>query len=223
MLTVVPGITGVVGGNPVPQYALVHTLPIFGGPTCYGFTDCGLAHTWSLVVELTFYAILPLYALAALRLTRGLGRTKLDAGRARHPRRASRPSRCWPQYVFFDRPSPWIGVTVLGSWLLFAFGMGLAVASVALSGAARQPALVRFTASRPIVPWLAAIAALRRALVSGCPLELFDAEQGRAHGASTSGLGLVAFLLVLPAVFGDERGGPAPPGACATGWSPGWG
>ena len=64
--------TGVTGGNPVPQYGLFFTLPVLGGPVCYGFTDCGLAQTWSLVVELTFYAVLPLYALAMVRLTRRL-------------------------------------------------------------------------------------------------------------------------------------------------------
>ena len=42
---------------------LFFTLPVLGGPVCYGFTDCGLSQTWSLVVEVSF-EVLPLYALA---------------------------------------------------------------------------------------------------------------------------------------------------------------
>jgi hypothetical protein len=45
-------------------------------------------------------------------------------------------------FVLFDAPSLWIGSTVVGAWLLFAFGTGLAVASVALQDERRRPALV---------------------------------------------------------------------------------
>lgn len=204
VLTVLPGVVGVAGGNPVPQYALVHTLPILGGPTCYGFTDCGLTQTWSLVIEATFYAALPLYAWLVLRLTSGLSvrawiRVELAI------LAALGTVSVLAQYVLFDPPSAWISSTVLGGWLLFAFGMGLAVASVALTGSAREPGPVRLVAARPLACWLAAIA-LYVALSLWVPIDLF--EQTRAQRATLYvGLGVVALLLVVPAVFGWEEGG----------------
>lgn len=204
LLTVLPGVVGVAGENPIPQYAVVHTLPLFGGPTCYGFTDCGLAQTWSLVIEVTFYAALPLYAWAVFRLTR-----RLD-------------SRTWMRvelailaglaivslllhFVLFDAPSLWIGSTVVGAWLLFAFGTGLAVASVALQDERRRPALVRATVTRPGAVWLAAIV-LYVALCLWAPIELGAFSRAESLILYV-GLGLVAFLLVLPAVFDSEAGG----------------
>src|SRR6476660_9542643 len=72
VLVVVPGLTGVANGDWWPQYGLLQTLPVRGGSGCIGAVhDCGLAQTWSLAVELTFYAALPLYVLLAERLARG--------------------------------------------------------------------------------------------------------------------------------------------------------
>jgi peptidoglycan/LPS O-acetylase OafA/YrhL len=156
------------------------------------------------VAEVTFYALLPLYAIAVFWLTRGLGQ------------------RSWMRVelailallaavsILFrfvspggGTPSPWITHTALGYWFLFAFGMGLAVASVGLGGPNRQPALVRLAAEKPAIPWLAAIAGYV-GLCYWLPLVPF----GRTDQlVSLVGLGLVAFLIVLPAVFGDSRTG----------------
>jgi peptidoglycan/LPS O-acetylase OafA/YrhL len=203
VLTVVPGMVGVEGGNPVPQYTLVHTLPLFGGPTCYGFTDCGLVHTWSLVIEVTFYALLPLYAWVVFRLTRHLDRRAwLRAELAILAALAL--ASLLLHFVFFD-DSPWVASTVVGAWLLFAFGTGLAVASVALDDDQRQPALVRSTVRRPGLVWLAAIA-LYIVLCMWAPIELGAFTRAQSVILYV-GLGLVAFLLVLPAVFGSGAGG----------------
>jgi peptidoglycan/LPS O-acetylase OafA/YrhL len=203
VLTVLPGVVGVAGSNPIPQYALVHTLPLFGGPTCYGFTDCGLAQTWSLVIEVSFYAALPLYAWAAYRLTRRLsGRAWMRAELVVLTGLAT--ASVLLHFAFFD-DSLWVGSTVIGAWLLFAFGTGLAVASVALGEGRRRPALVRATASRPGAVWLAAIV-LYIALCLSLPIEL--GAMSRAQNVILYvGLGVVALLLVLPAVFGSELGG----------------
>ncbi|MGH2966075.1 MAG: acyltransferase family protein [Solirubrobacterales bacterium] len=202
VLTILPGTVGVQGSNPVPQYALVQTLPVAGGPTCTVL--CDLGQTWSLVAEVTFYTLLPLYALVALWLTRGLERRtwmRVELGILAVLAAVS---------VFFafvspggGTPSPWITNTALGYWLLFAIGMGLAVASVVLGGGERQPALLRMAASNPIVPWLIAIAAYV-ALCFWLPLVPFNRTD---RLVSFVGFGLVAALVVLPAVFGDGRTG----------------
>jgi peptidoglycan/LPS O-acetylase OafA/YrhL len=207
VLTILPGFTGVTGGNPVPQYGLFFTLPVLGGPVCSGYaSDCGLSQTWSLVAELSFYAVLPLYALAMLRLTRRL------------------PLRSWMRVeiavlallgaaslmfvlvlVPASGPSPWLGRTAAGYWFWFSIGMGLAIASVALEGREKKPWLVRAVESRPLAFWLCAIGAYL-ALCLWLPLNPFalSKEQKVAHHLI---FGLVAFLLLLPAVFGDWRGG----------------
>ncbi|MGI8844575.1 MAG: acyltransferase family protein, partial [Thermoleophilaceae bacterium] len=73
VLVIVPGLSGVLGGQWLGMVALVHALPVYDTRACMDAPlGCGLAHTWSLVVELTFYAVLPLYVSGSERLTRGL-------------------------------------------------------------------------------------------------------------------------------------------------------
>ena len=199
--TLLPGFVGVTSGGAVSQYALVQTLPVLGGPSC-GF--CALGQTWSLVVELSFYISLPLYALAVARITRGLtGRhwmrveLMILAGLAI-------ASLC-VRFLLFDAPSAWISFTIVGSFVAFSLGMGLAVASVVLADGRDQPALVRLTTSYPGVPW-----ALGIALFVGLCLLLpqdFLAQtrfEQLTVAAVDAGIG---FLLLLPAVFGDHAGG----------------
>jgi peptidoglycan/LPS O-acetylase OafA/YrhL len=206
VLTILPGITGVSGGNPVPQYGLFFTLPILGGPVCYGFTDCGLAQTWSLVVELTFYAALPLYALAMGRLTGRLAlRTWIRVEIAILAVLGAASLLFMFVLVPAGGPSLWLSSTAAGSWYWFSLGMGLAIASVALAGSDRKPWLVRAVESSPLAFWLCAIVAFL-ALSLWLPLDpyaLSKAQQVIHHLI----FGLVAFLLLLPAVFGDRQGG----------------
>ncbi len=206
VLTILPGFTGVSGGNPVPQYGLFFTLPVLGGPVCYGFTDCGLAQTWSLVVELTFYAALPLYALAMGRLT---GRVALHTWIRLEIGILAVLGAASLLFMFVLVPvggrSLWLSSTAAGSWYWFSLGMGLAIASVALEGSDRKPWLVRAVESSPLAFWLCAIVAFL-ALSLWLPLDpyaLSKAQQVIHHLI----FGLVAFLLLLPAVFGDRKGG----------------
>jgi peptidoglycan/LPS O-acetylase OafA/YrhL len=206
VLTILPGFIGVEGSNPLPQYGLVFTIPVLGGPVCYGFTDCGLAQTWSLVTELTFYALLPLYALAMLRLT---GQLTLGTWvRVEIAILAALGAASLLFMFVFDPaggPSPWLSSTAAGSWYWFSLGMGLAIASVALEGSDRKPWLVRAVETSPLPFWLFAIAVFL-ALSLWLPLDPYSlsrAQQVVHHLV----FGLVAFLLLLPAVFGGERGG----------------
>jgi peptidoglycan/LPS O-acetylase OafA/YrhL len=206
VLTILPGFTGVEGGNPVPQYGLVFTLPVLGGPVCYGFTDCGLAQTWSLVTELTFYALLPLYALAMLRLT---GRLRLGTWFRVEIAILALLGAASLLFMFVFRPaggaSLWLSSTAAGSWYWFSLGMGLAIASVALERRERKPWLVRAVEASPLPFWLCAIAAFL-ALSLWLPLDPYSLSkaQNMIHHLV---FGLVALLLLLPAVFGGDRGG----------------
>ena len=58
-LWISPGLTGTAGGDWLSHLLLVQTLPGTGNETsCVtAIVDCGLAQTWSLVVEFTFYVL----------------------------------------------------------------------------------------------------------------------------------------------------------------------
>ncbi|HEX8647548.1 MAG TPA: acyltransferase [Thermoleophilaceae bacterium] len=161
-----------------------------------------LGHAWTLSVEITFYAFLPLLALALRRVrpssvrgfvTSEAGVLALMFGTALAWRLTQTQTR--NGFIWFTPE-----VASLPAFLdHFALGMGLAVASVALAGRARQPALVRLVERAPWALWGGAVA-----------LYLVMCNVGGgfadAHGETTRHLlrGAIAVLLLAPAIFGHE-------------------
>jgi len=84
----------------------------------------------------------------------------------------------------------------------FALGMGLAVASVVLSGWKRQPLAVRVVEQRSWLPWALAGAGFVVLSNLGSSYISADVEPVR-HELR----GLIALCLLLPAVFGETSGG----------------
>lgn len=206
VLVVVPGQTGIVDGDWLRQYSLLHALPIGGDTTCLTAPlDCDLAHTWSLAAEVTFYAALPLYVLISGLLARGRGRggwMRLDllllAGLA--------AASVIVQFAVIDgAPKPWVGASVIVFMFWFALGMALAVVSVGLEQRDHPPKVIALIAARPLYPWLLAFAgyALLTAYLPAAPFLVAKGDLLVAH----VGFGLIALLLMLPAVFGDGSGG----------------
>jgi peptidoglycan/LPS O-acetylase OafA/YrhL len=207
VLVIAPGLTGVGNGEWWAQYGLVQTLPLPGASDCNAFLfDCGLKQTWSLVIEITFYAALPLYVVAAAYLARG------------------RSVRSWMRlellllaalslvsvvfhYLVLGGTAvrSWVAPSVAGSVFWFALGMGLAVTSVGLERRERQPELVRLVVSRPLIPWLVALAAyvLLSIWLPPTPFPQTTDQQLVIHIS----FGVIAALLLLPAIFGDRAGG----------------
>ena len=102
--------------------------------------ECGLAHTWSLVVEATFYAVLPLYVIIADRLTRGLERHRWVLAQLGLLGVAAALSMVL-QYLVLDPAPRWVTGSAIGYVLWFALGMGMAVVSVSLgAGVGRRGA-----------------------------------------------------------------------------------
>jgi peptidoglycan/LPS O-acetylase OafA/YrhL len=89
----------------------------------------------------------------------------------------------------------------------FALGMALAVLSVALRDSPSQPAPVRLVTERPGLAWGTAILVYLGmcAILTSAPQHIFYSvfQAFWLHLLS----GLVAFLVVAPAVFGDGAGG----------------
>ncbi len=211
VLAVVPGLYGVFTGNWWVYYGLLQPYPIFhAGAVCARHTEgCGIAQTWSLSIEVAFYLVLPLYGLAMARLT---ARSSPRVGRRRDLvvlaalGIASAVLRFWVLY----RPRyTWMYGTVLGHFLWFALGMGLAVVSVGSHGREADWGPTRFLRDHSFVPWAAGIGgflllSLRVLPVSASPYDLTTAEQVIEH----VGFGLIVLALMLPAVFGHDAGGP---------------
>jgi peptidoglycan/LPS O-acetylase OafA/YrhL len=185
---------------------LDNPLPYFGFAQVYDRSTLinGYGVAWTLDVEVTFYALLPVWAFAMRRLP---GRTE----------RQIALTEVAPLVAIFAFAVVWnqantqtaFGfvpikpeIATLPAFLdQFALGMGLAVASVALAGRERRPLAVRVVESAPWLPWVAAAALW----VAMCNIGGF-----REAGSETARhvlRGLVAFGILLPAVFGGDRGG----------------
>lgn len=205
VLTIVPGTVGVSGGDWLTQYALLHALPLTdAAEACYPSFECGLAQTWSLSVEMSFYALLPLWFLLSERFARGRTQRQWVTVELAALAALSAASALLPELLSPGNLVQVIYGTAAGYVFWFALGMGLAIGSVMLAGK-RLPPWLAAVASRPLIPWAAAAAlyAVIAATLPTSPFLLGSGEQISAHVA----FGLIAFLLMVPAVFGEGGGG----------------
>lgn len=180
--------------------------------------------TWSLTVEVIFYALLPLFAILPARLSRGSDRRSILRGEIRlvaglyaasvlvrvvltlvgyqakvqgvtvSPREAY--SGLLPGTLYSNFPATF-------DWL--ALGMALAVFSAYLQREGAQPRLARLVRDRPWAPWALA-GAIYLALVwfgPHYPAPLRPISWFATH----FGYGVIAVLFLAPAVFGQSAGG----------------
>jgi peptidoglycan/LPS O-acetylase OafA/YrhL len=205
VLLIWPASTGGIVGERWPMFALVHALPIYGGPRCIDqVTKCGLAQTWSLVVEATFYLALPLYALLITRLTRRLSLRRWLVTELASLGALSIASVVL-QFVVLGSIPAWISGSVVGYCLWFAIGMGMAVASVAVEGGIRAPRAIHALGARPGALWALALAAyLALSLWLPPSPYLFSSSQQLVTHLCFA---LIAALLLAPAVFASGSGG----------------
>ncbi len=164
----------------------------------------GIVPAWSLSVEVSFYVLLPLVALfLAHSVFAPDRRSKIQSEVAFLACLAV----AGLLFRAFD-PSSYLQQSLLGMIAWFIPGMLLAVASAALEGRKRKPAAVRLVEDSPLVPWV--IAAVLYWIVSkhaGLSATNLSTRTDAANYARHVLYGLVAAFLVLPAVFGGERGG----------------
>jgi peptidoglycan/LPS O-acetylase OafA/YrhL len=169
----------------------------------------GLAQTWSLATELSFYAFLPLYAWF-------LGRRPRAPRRQLHAELAGVATLYATSFVFrlfaetFFPTRPELKLWLLSTTDLFALGMGIAVVSAWYATRPAQPRLVGHRAF-PAVSWaLAAVAfwavaiPLDMGLFAAFPFDRIDFAQELARQAL---YGIAAGFLLLPGVFGPQGRG----------------
>ncbi len=177
----------------------------------FGWSRGGILPTWSLTVEVVYYALLPLVAYMMVRAVKRRPRAQTIR------REALFLALLYAAGIIYrivlrdqigDDPTSNLWALLPGSVDLLAIGMSLALASAALHGRERTPLPVRVVERAPGVCW-------------GLMLVLFwvvstqIGRTGKFPEATTAPswlgthilFGAIAGLLVLPAVFGDHLGG----------------
>jgi peptidoglycan/LPS O-acetylase OafA/YrhL len=205
LLAVFPGVNGVFSGQWWRYYLF---LPGYSAHT----VSTGIPTAWTLTVEVSFYILLPLWALLIAALARSrkswlrweLGGLAVLAVVAIGVQIAA--SRLLVSDV--------VATTLLGESVWFALGMALAVASVSVQERAQPPRAVSLIADRSGLCWLGALACLIATAVVLHPGGLFNIIESlhtkqpvaRTLAAIVLSAG-VGTLLMLPAVFGAQAGG----------------
>ena len=196
-LILIPGTNALTGAPAWKPYLLLQTLPLPGGDYCATPPlGCGLAQTWSLVIEATFYIALPLYVFASEFFFRRAGR-RWASGELVVLGLLSLASVLLT-YGVVGVDSLWFDSTVLGYVPWFAVGMAMAIASVK---GWRLPVIER----HPGMVWAAAAAGYL-ALVLWLPATpfLFDRTDKLVSFLAS---GLIAAAVVAPAAFSVRSAG----------------
>jgi peptidoglycan/LPS O-acetylase OafA/YrhL len=180
-----------------------------------GYGLAGIVPTWSLAVEVSFYAALPIYAaiIGAVVTRAGHSRALLvEAGGATFVYLLGLGVRAFLFYK--DHPG-----TPSAQWLpaecdVFALGMGLAVFSAAATAGLTATATnavaraLRWLGEHAHASWLLAAAAFVTVSNIGLPttfaVDTFERKVEMVHQIL---YGLVALFVVLPAVFGPQDRG----------------
>ncbi len=172
----------------------------YGFGQIYSFNTIGhgIGAAWTLCIEMTFYIALPLLSAVGAKLGRRPDSMRGDLVMLAVLSAASLAFR-WHFHSFGDlaRVS-----TLPGTFTWFAFGMFLAILSVAQQGRANEPAIVRLIRGHPTLCWLAAA------------IPAWYLHRLLLHGSSRAALlgqhvlyAVVAMLMLAPAVFADEGPG----------------
>jgi peptidoglycan/LPS O-acetylase OafA/YrhL len=198
----------------LPLVAVWTNLPavLHDPPPYFGFAQIydratllkGYGIAWTLCVEISFYALLPLWALAMRRLP-GRSQRQLVIGELGALALMLAVGVTWNTTQTEVHHGTIVftpGIATLPAFLdQFAIGMALAVASVGLAGRARQPAAVRIVHRASWLPW---------AVAAGAFVALCNTDLSGGVGSAVARhelRGLVALGVLLPAIFGDDRGG----------------
>lgn len=212
---VVPGMLGIFSANWWVYYGLLQDYPVFtADAACVADPlRCGLPQTWSLAVEVAFYALLPLYALAMDRLARsrnggGWIGVELAAVVA-----LAAISIVIQSSIPTTEADLWVFYSPLGrAWW---FGLGLALAALSVRAEQREreegePSAVAWIRERP-GPLVAAAVAL---YVGACALVLdptpslaFPVVELSQYVTEYILFGVIAALILLPAAFGADGPG----------------
>jgi peptidoglycan/LPS O-acetylase OafA/YrhL len=207
VLAIWPGLPGVFTGDWWRYYGLLQIYPL-------GHPGQGLGVAWTLCVEVSFYAALPLYAALLSRLAPTSRRSWLS--RELLVLAALSLASAAVRYgIFFERFPGWVGTAIVGQFDYFAIGMVVALASCLDERSARVNRLIRLVDRLPGV-FFAGAAFLFVAMWRIAPrpdptvpiLHLVGAPISYVHEEANHWLiAAMTLMLLAPVVFGDSRRG----------------
>ena len=181
-----------------------------------GFADGGLDVAWTLVIEMSFYLVLPVFAALLILLARRTrtmrSRALIALGGAVAWFVAGVGLRIWDIWFRHSPPSPrgeWFGVSQLMRWLpgylhWFAGGMLLAVVIEWSRRGHPLPAFVRLLGDHPWVSWLIAFACLGANIAVDIPQNAYTGTPWQGF-IVTLFTPLFATFLFLPSVVGHPQ------------------
>jgi peptidoglycan/LPS O-acetylase OafA/YrhL len=212
-LAIFPGLYGVFTEHWWSFYSLGYYFhPVYADQGCPGTEGflCGLPQVWTLTVEMTFYLVLPLYALATAMIARRYDlRTWV---RAELVLLACLAAISLLMNHWF-RHDAWFEFSFIGHIFWISLGLGMAVLSAAYGHGRLEvlPRPIRFAAQRPGMCWAAALAIYLVTVFAFYPAPFPVAPMPSAEYLALNLLqGIGAGLLVIPIVFGNpNRGAPA--------------
>jgi peptidoglycan/LPS O-acetylase OafA/YrhL len=211
VLAIVPGLAGVFSDKWWTFYSLTEYLhPVTDTAVCggQGF-NCGLLQSWSLTVELTFYLLLPFFALLTARIARRRSVRSWMRAELILIALLAVASLTLALLPLGLREKPWFDYTFVAhfDWL----GMGLALAVLSVVYGRREEALprpLRIAASHPGLCWVGALALYFATVFAFRPVPFTVADFTNQEFLAIHLLQCgVAILLMLPVVFGNPNVG----------------
>jgi len=168
----------------------------------------GISSAWSLCVEMSFYVALPFLAAGLARLSRGLPRARVIQRELVALGILAAASVAFNAFVYATAPMSFSLSTLPALMDWFAYGMILAVISVAWQGREFDSRVLRNIAQRPWFAWaLCALVFLASSTILGLPVNPFATYSPWQAVAEHAAYALAGILLLLPAVFCDGSGG----------------
>jgi peptidoglycan/LPS O-acetylase OafA/YrhL len=168
----------------------------------------GLKAAWSLCTEAQFYVLLPVYALVCARWLTGRSaavQARAELGALTFLAALSLLVR---SVSFADRSPDVVSSTIAGTFLWFAVGMALAVASARWHRVpvAARPVPLRTVAQRPGLAWVVSAALLLAVTQIGMPTtDILSYDDGDWFFGHLFYAGIAA-TFALPAMLGDPAG-----------------
>ncbi len=207
---IVPGMAGAFSGNWWVYYGLLQNYPVYE-PTGTCAVDpfrCGVPIAWTLSIEVFFYLTLPLFVLAMAWLGarwRG-GWLRLELAVVALLTAIS---------IVIQSSAPkgdlhtWLWFSPLGRGWWFGLGLALAAISVHATRRPHEPAFVGWLRRNPGLPVLAGVLlyVLASIVVVPAPSMAFPIVAISSYVTQYLLFGVIAALILLPAIFGADGGG----------------
>jgi peptidoglycan/LPS O-acetylase OafA/YrhL len=169
----------------------------------------GIPPAWTLCVEVTFYLVLPVFAVAMQRLLGRLSVRRAVSYEVAILAVLGLASLAFRVFVREQHPAFGCLTHTLPAFLdWFGLGMGIAVVSAAVQHSGGRPRIFQLIGRFPLLCWL--VAAVLFWVVStqlGLPKDLTVVKSNVRWTLHHVLFGLVSFFFVLPAMISDGSGG----------------